>query len=142
MRWPFVITDNHHGLMNARIVTPLDLRAAIGVDGDLPAIRILIQTIRTAVLIADRSGLYVAANRAACALTGYSEDELMRKGLHDLTGQADERVAEPLWRAFIEQGEQRGEFTLRRKDGSAVVVRYEALSNVAPGLHASFLEPA
>ena len=84
----------------------------------------------------------MVVNRAACRLTGYRESELLRMSVSDLTGPVDLDVSDVLWRAFLEQGLQRGEYTLSRKDGSTVLVQYAAMANVSPGLHASFLTVA
>lgn len=122
-----------------RIATPRDLREALGPGGDLAQVKVLIAHLPRAVLVTDRSGRYVAVNRAACALTGYREEELLRMAFPDVTGQTDERIAETLWRVFVERGEQRGGFSLRRKDGSSLAVRYDAIS-IPPEFHASFLD--
>ena len=89
----------------------------------------------------DRHGRYVAVNEPACELTGYTAAELLVKALPDLTGAIDAQVADVLWRAFLDQGHQVGEYTIRRKDGTTVLVEYEALANVIPGYHASLLRP-
>jgi hypothetical protein len=47
-----------------------------------------------------------------------------------------------LWQDFIAQGTQRGEYELRRKDGTSLRVRYWAYASVAPGVHVSLLMPA
>ena len=95
--------------------------------------------IPSAVLVTDQHGSYVAANAAACRLTGFAEAELLRMAVPDLTAVPDEVVSDVLWRAFRDQGIQAGEYTLARKDGPAIVVHYEALANILPGYHASFL---
>jgi len=93
------------------------------------------------VLITDRHGRYVAVNEAACKLTGYTAAELLTKALPDLTGALDANVADILWRGFLDQGHQTGEYTLARKDGGTVHVTYEAVANILPGYHASILQP-
>jgi PAS domain S-box-containing protein len=122
-------------------LTAAALREALRGSTDLPAVRAAIGRCAVPVLIADRHGRYVAANEAACALTGFTASELQTQGLTDLTGAPDAQVADVLWRAFLEQGHQTGQYTLARKDGSTVVVEYEAFAHVAPGYHASILRP-
>lgn len=108
---------------------------------DLDSIRALISRVQAAVLVADDRACYVAANQAATALTGYPEAELLGLSLHDLTAEVDAAVADRLWTAFVDHRRQRGEFALRAKDGSAVIARYDAIANIVPGLHVSFLRP-
>lgn len=106
---------------------------------DLGRIRSLISRSEVAVLVADDRARYVAVNEAACALTGYTESELVGMSLPDLTAPVDAAVADRLWTAFVDHRRQRGDFALWAKDRSAVIVRYEAIANVVPGLHVSFL---
>jgi len=77
-----------------------------------------------AVLISDESGNYIDANPAAATLFGYSQAELRGMRVGDLTAQP---LPDPdwEWRAFqhlLEEGQWRGESTMRRKDGSLVPV--------------------
>ena len=119
------------------------LRQALrGRRRDLRALGHAIGTIQDPVLITDRHGRYVAVNEAACRLTGYTAPELLVKALPDLTGTLDAEVADVLWRAFLDQGYQTGEYTLACKDGSTAQVRYEAIANIIPGYHASILHPS
>jgi PAS domain S-box-containing protein len=94
-----------------------------------------------ATLAADDAGRYLAANAAARALTGFTASELVAMNVDDLTPtrHADDGVE--LWDDFVADGEQRGEYELRRKDGTTVRVRYWAYANVAPGVHVSVLLP-
>lgn len=108
---------------------------------DVGRIRSLISRAEVAVLVADDRARYVAVNEAACALTGYTESELVGMSLPDLTAPVDAAVADRLWTAFVDHQRQRGDFALWAKDRSAVIVRYEAIANVVPGLHVSFLRP-
>ena len=125
-----------------RISTPQALREALGAESRPDVLRRLIANASCAVLVADRAGRYVMANDEACRLTGYTMKELLQKALPDLTGAADDEVADVLWRGFLDHGSQTGEFSINRKDGSAILVRYDALAHVLPGLHVSFLAPA
>ena len=123
--------------------TAVTLRHALrGRRRDLRALGTAIDTIQDPVFITDRHGRYVAVNEAACRLTGYTAPELLAKALPDLTGALDAEVADILWRAFLDQGHQTGEYTLACKDGSTVRVRYEAIANIIPGYHASILHPS
>lgn len=90
-----------------------------------------------AVLFTDNTGRYVGANASAAELTGYSRRELMTVSVFDMAPPADEREVEILWRAFLRTGRQDGEIAIRRRDGSQVVGRYLATTNVVPGVHVS-----
>jgi len=92
-----------------------------------------------AVMFLDNTGRYVGANASAAELTGYSRRELLMASIFDITPPIDEREVEILWRAFLRTGRQDGEVTLRRRDGSQVVSRYLATTNVVPGVHVSVL---
>lgn len=76
-----------------------------------------------AVLVADEDGAYVAANRYACEMLGYSREELVTLHVHDVTVEAD--VAAHYTR-FVNEQRERGTVTLRRKDGSTFPFRYAA----------------
>ena len=91
------------------------------------------------VLVADDAGCYIGANAAALALTGYTRAELMRRTVAELTASADAEIEERLWRSFIRTDHQRGSYSLQRKNGSVIQVQYDAYSDIAPGIHVSFL---
>jgi PAS domain S-box-containing protein len=76
-----------------------------------------------AVFVADEEGAYVAANRYACELLGYSRAELLTLRVHDVTVEND---AEAHYRRFVNERRERGTVTLRRKDGSTFAFRYVA----------------
>ena len=118
------------------------LRHALGGRRDLHALSDAIGTIQDPVFITDRHGRYVAVNEGVCRLTGYTAPELLAKAFPDITSALDANVADVLWRAFLDQGYQTGEYTLACKDGSTVRVKYEAVANIVPGYHASILQPA
>lgn len=75
-----------------------------------------------AAIVLDDAGNYVAANRAACELTGYSRAELLALGLHRTSADAagvNDRLAE------VAAGRLTGgRARLRRKDGSECKVDY------------------
>jgi PAS domain S-box-containing protein len=94
-----------------------------------------------AVLLADDAGCYVAANDAACELTGFSREELLQRSVADLTAPRDAAVTERLWNSFVRADHQRGAYAILRKDGVVVPVLYDAYADVAAGVHVSFLRP-
>ena len=92
-----------------------------------------------AALVANNGGAYVFSNPAAAELTGYSAPELRRLSVWQLTPNVQEREAEVLWRAFIDKGEQNGEYSLLTKGGPVIITLYAAKANFLPGLHLSVL---
>ena len=94
------------------------------------------------VLVADDHAHYVEANAAACALSGYSRDELLSMTIWDLTGEERTRQAQRLWRRFLRDGRFEGPYRIQRRSGEFVTVRCAAEAHVAPGLHVSALAPS
>jgi PAS domain S-box-containing protein len=92
-----------------------------------------------AILLADDRAGYVDANPAACDLLGYGREELLRRGVFDVTPPPDGEAGRAAWEAFVRDGRQAGEYAVTRSDGSAVAVEYRAVANVQPGLHLSVL---
>jgi PAS domain S-box-containing protein len=82
----------------------------------------------------------VGVNSAACELTGYTANELLQLWVWNLTPGEHSHQYERLWRAFLDRGEQSGEYLLLTRAGAAIPVRYVAQTNLLPGLHLSLLE--
>jgi len=97
--------------------------------------RALFNTALDAILIADDEARYVNVNPAACELLGYTADELLKLSVPEVTSYGDQANFKPLWQSFLKQGVQRGEYTVRRKDGVEVEVDYRAVANYMPGRH-------
>jgi PAS domain S-box-containing protein len=92
-----------------------------------------------AILLTDDRARYIGANPSACALTGYRHEELLQLTVWDVTPGPNREPGLELWRAFIAAGQQSGEYTVLRKDGTTVEVEYRAVANIVPGLHLSVL---
>jgi PAS domain S-box-containing protein len=94
------------------------------------------------VLVADDEARYLDANAAACALSGYSREELLGMTIWDLT--PEQRVPQDrrLWDRFKRDGRFEGSYRIRRRTGETVTIRCAASANVSPGLHVSALAPA
>jgi PAS domain S-box-containing protein len=88
-----------------------------------------------AIFLADDQGLYVDANLAACALTGYSREELLRMMVWDITPQPNLEFASKLWQQFLNVGKLSGEYTILCKDGTKREIEFRAVANVLPGIH-------
>jgi PAS domain S-box-containing protein len=94
-----------------------------------------------AVLIANDSGRYVDVNAVAPTLTGYTRNELLKMAVWDLTPTPRRSLGLRLWRDFLRRGRMRGDYQLRRRNGTIVMARYVAVANVLPGIHISALTP-
>lgn len=91
-----------------------------------------------AVLIADDSRHYVDANDAACALLGLTREELLQRRIDEVLPTAPDADVEDMWRRFLAEGVQHGQFSIERA-GESVVVEYRARARIAPGRHMSVL---
>ena len=74
-----------------------------------------------AVFVADTHGRYLEVNGAACALTGYAREELLRMAIPDLMGSDQESadLGNRLTR-LLALGAGRNEIRIRRKDGQVL----------------------
>ena len=80
------------------------------------------------VFLADEQGRYVAVNRFACSLTGYSREELLSMTVHALAADASEY--EPMLRGKIRVGT----VGLRRKDGTLVLCEWRSGTTKIAGM--------
>jgi PAS domain S-box-containing protein len=90
-----------------------------------------------AIAIADDEGRYVDCNPAACALFGLSKEELLRKKVADFADPNLDMTG--VWQQFLQQGQQKGEFSLHRPDGRVVETEFAAVTNFIPHRHLSVL---
>ncbi len=81
----------------------------------------------TGVFIADRKGAFILVNRAACAITGYSEDELLSMGIPDLLHPEAAFEGNAHFNQVVTAGHALFEQTFRHKDGSRRVWRVDAV---------------
>jgi PAS domain S-box-containing protein len=88
-----------------------------------------------AILLLDDQARYVDANPSACALLGYTRDELVQLTASDVTPPANHELLREIWGQFIETGQSSGPYTLQRKDGTLIEVDYRAVARIRPGLH-------
>ncbi|HZG35513.1 MAG TPA: PAS domain-containing protein [Gaiellaceae bacterium] len=75
-----------------------------------------------AVFVVDDSGRYAAVNDAACRLTGYPREELLRLSLTDLAV-APARALRTL-EAAVQRKQTQGRAELRHKNGTPLEVRW------------------
>jgi PAS domain S-box-containing protein len=101
--------------------------------------RALFENTLDAILVASDTGEYVGANEAACDLFGVSLDELLGAKVEDFVRSGEEHQTRLAWQAFLEQGEQEGEFLLYRPDGEMRNLEFKAKAGFLPGRHLSVL---
>jgi PAS domain S-box-containing protein len=101
-----------------------------------------VEELMISVLVADDDARYVEANAAACALSGYSREELLAMTIWDLTPEQRVPRDRRLWDRFKRDGRFEGSYRIRRRTGETVTIRCAASANVSPGLHVSALAPA
>jgi PAS domain S-box-containing protein len=83
-------------------------------------------------IVLDEQGRYLAANRAACRLTGYTRDELLRLGPTDLA--ADASVVPARLEEMDAGTLEHGVTELRRQDGSLLTVEFRVGATRSGGL--------
>lgn len=113
-------------------------------DGGVPSARerlleAIFENSRDAILLADDDARYLDVNPAACAMTGYSRDELLGMTIWDLTPRPNREKGLASWREFIASGTLDGEYAIQRKDGTMLHVEFRAVSSIVPGIHLSIM---
>ncbi len=84
-----------------------------------------------AVFVADENGRYIAVNRAACELLGYTREELLARRVTDVARYAE---APDEYGELAANGRTSGTSVLTRKDGTTVEFRYVAGETVVAGM--------
>ena len=84
-----------------------------------------------AVFVADEHGQFVAVNRYACEILGYTRAELLGLRVSDVGAEPD---VEAHFKAFVRAREDKGVSTLKRKDGSTFPFSYRAGETTMTGL--------
>ena len=83
-------------------------------------------------IVLDEQGRYIAANRLACELSGYTREELLREGARALSPDPDSL---PEVMAHMASGElTAGTADMRRKDGDVVTCEYRVGATRSGGL--------
>jgi PAS domain S-box-containing protein len=84
-----------------------------------------------AVFVADEKGRYIAVNQAACAMLGYTREELLSRRVTDVAryDQATDEYTE-----MRRDGARLGSSRLTCKDGSEIEFRYLAGSTTVAGM--------
>ncbi len=81
-----------------------------------------------AVLVVDSEGHYIDANPAACELTGYSQAELLRMRVGDLTTPSERAHSAERFKLLCRTGRTRRDRIILRKDGTQVPVEAHAIA--------------
>jgi len=81
-----------------------------------------------AIFVVDGEGRYIEANAAACKLTGYTRDELLKKKVGDLAVPEERSLSAERFDLLRKTGETRRGRTLQRKDGTRVTVEAHAVA--------------
>jgi PAS domain S-box-containing protein len=84
-----------------------------------------------AVFVADEHGRYVAVNRYACELLGYTREEMLALSVADVGVSAD---AAQEFAEVVAHRLHAGTSELMRKDGSSVEIEYRAGETKAAGM--------
>ncbi len=92
-----------------------------------------------AVFVNDDQARFVDANAAACALVGYSYEELIGLTVWDVTPPAEHPAGQQTWQRLLQKRVIRVPYTLARRDGTPVPVDVMAIANAVPGLHAGIV---
>jgi PAS domain S-box-containing protein len=92
------------------------------------------------ILLADDEGRYVDANPAACAMLGYTHEELMQKKVTDIVDQSKGRPDSlGLWQRSIDERRHTGRIVLRHKAGHSILAECATVASIQPGVHLSVL---
>jgi PAS domain S-box-containing protein len=91
------------------------------------------------VLVCDNAAEIRMVNGAAARLTGLSTRALQPLTIWDITHPSTLGDFDVLWKEFLRAGRQRGSYTIKHRDGTAVNVAYCAAVNVLPHMHITVL---
>jgi len=69
------------------------------------------------VFIADQHGRYIEVNHAACEITGFREDELLKKNIADILPEEDREIGWALFYKAADEGRSSGETAFLTKNG-------------------------
>jgi diguanylate cyclase (GGDEF)-like protein/PAS domain S-box-containing protein len=120
--------------VKGRLFVACSLRDQRGTSRGPDALRVQATALRSAangVVITDRAGTITWVNPAACAITGYSEDELVGQHTRILkSGRHEPSFYARLWRTVTSGESWSGTIVNRRKDGT----EYQEEQTIAPVL--------
>jgi diguanylate cyclase (GGDEF)-like protein/PAS domain S-box-containing protein len=88
-----------------------------------------------AMLILDDDARLVEVNAATGKLLGAPAAELPGRAIEDFVEPRARKAFKRKWRKYLERGQARGEFRLRRADGSLIQVEFASRADFLPGRH-------
>ena len=94
-------------------------------EAEAQRFRLLFEHSIDAIFLTDDQGRYRDVNRAACAMVGYSREELRRMNVDDLSPPAGPRHAD-IFTAYLEKGHDVNEARFLRGDGKERIAEYAA----------------
>jgi hypothetical protein len=134
--------DEDGGVVGTRNVS-FDVTRAAEQESELVAVRDRLQGLwdhaSNGMLLAGDDGRYVDVNPAAIALTGRSRADLLGATPALITG-ASETLMARVWADFLARGSTSGVWPLDRPDGRRIVVAYDAVAHIVPGVHLCILQ--
>jgi diguanylate cyclase (GGDEF)-like protein/PAS domain S-box-containing protein len=89
--------------------------------------------------MADDDARYLDANPAACEFFGLSRAQLCTRRVADFAPPEAKADFDTVWKLFLSEGKQRGEYQLQMPDGRLCHIEFSATANVLPGRHLSIL---
>jgi PAS domain S-box-containing protein len=104
-------------------------------------LRAVFEHSRNAMLIADDERRYTDVNEAACRLLEAPRGWILGRRIDDFTAAGVRADVDEMWRTFLAEGSQAGEFELLLANGGRRTVEYSATANILPGQHLSILLP-
>ena len=97
--------------------------------------RLLMENAQEGIVVLDDIGRYVDFNPPACKLLGYSREELLERGLINITKDVSPEVRQERFVKLIEQGVWIGEYKVEHKDGRLLELSFYTVANYVPGRH-------
>ena len=70
------------------------------------------------VFVVDETGRYMDVNNAACTMSGYSENELLKMSISDLLAEESFEIGLALFNELIQNGKSKADLLIKHKDGS------------------------
>lgn len=89
------------------------------------------------IVLTDDQGHYVDVNPAACALYGYSREEMLRLSIWDLALREEREMHRERFRRLLRDGRLSGEARRIRKDGRVIELEFRSVARIEPGVHLS-----
>jgi PAS domain S-box-containing protein len=88
--------------------------------------RYLVEKAPEGIFVADLDGRYTDVNDAACSMTGFTRDEILRMTILDVIPVQEAERLRVTKERLLAGGTEHGEWSLRRKDGTCVPVDLSA----------------